>query len=97
VRGGFDVVVSDIGMPGKDGYAFIRDLRALPTDRGGRIPAIALTAFGTAKDRARALSAGYAAHVAKPVEPATLAGAIAHLAPRLENPDGKSRSKKSRN
>jgi signal transduction histidine kinase/CheY-like chemotaxis protein len=74
-----DVLVSDIGMPGKDGYAFIRDVRGLPRDGGGAVPAIALTAFARAEDRARAMLAGYQVHMAKPVEPEELIVTIASL------------------
>ena len=63
-EGGFDVVVSDIGMPGVDGYELLERIRA----GGDLIPAIALTAFARVEDRDRALSAGYAAHLSKPVE-----------------------------
>jgi signal transduction histidine kinase len=76
-----DVLLSDIAMPGEDGYSLIRRLRAM--DRDGRpLPAAALTAFATAADRARALLAGYQAHVAKPVEPSELAAVVAALAGR---------------
>jgi len=71
----FDVLVSDIGMPARDGYDLIRDVRA----RGIPIPAIALTAFARAEERGRALDAGYNAHLAKPVNPVHLARAIARL------------------
>jgi hypothetical protein len=74
-----DVVVSDIGMPEEDGYELIRKVRALPAERGGLTPAIALTGYATRKDRERALSAGYQMHLAKPVEPAELVAAIASL------------------
>jgi len=79
-----DVIVSDIGMPGRDGYDFLRTLRALPAARGGRIPAIALTAYVTQEDRDRALRAGFQKHLAKPVESGVLVAAVAALAP---NPD----------
>ena len=69
-------------MPEKDGYELMRRLRALPEERGGRTPAIALTGYATRKDRERALAAGYQLHIAKPVEPAELATAIASLNPR---------------
>ena len=77
-----DMIISDIGMPGEDGYAFIRRVRALPPDAGGRTPAAALTAFARAEDRTRALRAGYQSHVAKPVEPAELTAVVASLATR---------------
>jgi PAS domain S-box-containing protein len=77
-----DMIVSDIGMPGEDGYDFIRQVRALPPDAGGRTPAAALTAFARAEDRTRALRAGYQTHVAKPVEPTELTAVVASLATR---------------
>jgi signal transduction histidine kinase/DNA-binding response OmpR family regulator len=80
-----DVLISDIGMPAEDGFEFIRKVRAMAPDRGGRIPAIALTAYARAEDRARALEAGFERHLAKPVEPATLASAVANLAHRVAN------------
>jgi PAS domain S-box-containing protein len=73
------VVVSDIGMPVEDGYAFIRRLRSLSAAEGGMTPAIALTAYVRGEDRSKVLSAGYHAHVAKPVEPNTLIAAIASV------------------
>jgi CheY-like chemotaxis protein len=63
------VIVSDIGMPGEDGYTFIRQVRELERGVGRRIPAIALSAYARAEDRLRALRAGYHVHVAKPVDP----------------------------
>jgi CheY-like chemotaxis protein len=76
-----DVLVSDIAMPGEDGYDLIRKVRAL--DGPARhLPAAALTAFATAHDRARALLAGYQAHLPKPVEPSELAAVVAALAGR---------------
>jgi CheY-like chemotaxis protein len=77
-----DMILSDIGMPGEDGYEFIRKVRALHPDKGGRTPAAALTAFARAEDRMRALRAGYQTHAAKPVEPAELTAVVASLATR---------------
>ena len=75
-----DVIISDIGMPGEDGYSLIRNVRLKEArDRQGWKPAIALTAHARVEDRMRALSAGYQAHVAKPVEPAELVAVIASL------------------
>ena len=68
----------DIGMPGMDGYGFIRDVRR----RGFAMPAIALTAFARREDRMLCIQAGYQAHMAKPVEPAELLTMIASLAGR---------------
>jgi signal transduction histidine kinase/ActR/RegA family two-component response regulator len=77
-----DVIVSDIEMPGEDGYAFIREVRRRPPESGGRTPAAALTAYTRAEDRMRALVAGFQIHVPKPVEPAELATVVASLAGR---------------
>jgi CheY-like chemotaxis protein len=74
-----DVMISDIGMPDEDGYELIRKVRARPPEKGGRIPAIALTGYASKKDRERALSAGYHQHIAKPIEQADLIAAIAAL------------------
>jgi len=63
-----DIVLSDIAMPGEDGFAFIRRVRALTEDEGGRVPALALTAYARLEDRTRALLAGFNGHVAKPVD-----------------------------
>ncbi len=78
-----DVVLCDIGMPGEDGYAVLRKLRALEAEHGvalaARVPAIALTAYAEPEDYLKALMAGFQAHLAKPVDPAELATAIARL------------------
>lgn len=73
-----DALVSDIGMPGMDGYALARTLRARDVSQGGRIPAIALTAFSRSEDRTRALTAGFSAHIPKPVEPFELIVVLAN-------------------
>lgn len=78
----FDVLLSDIGMSGMDGYALISEIRQLPVERGGKIPAAALTAYAGLEDRRRMLSAGYQMHIPKPVEPAELAKVVANLAER---------------
>ena len=72
-----DILISDIGMPDEDGYEFIRKLRELPPEKGGRTPAIALTGYASRKDRERALGAGYHQHMAKPIEQADMIAAIA--------------------
>jgi PAS domain S-box-containing protein len=77
-----DVLVSDIEMPQEDGYSFIRKIRELPADKGGRVPAAALTAYASTADRMRVLSAGFNIHLAKPVQPAELAVVVANLAGR---------------
>jgi len=79
-----DVVMSDIGMPGMDGYEFIRRVRRLPVQEGGAIPAIALTAFARTEDRTRALLDGYQLHLAKPVVATELVVALASLRSGLE-------------
>jgi CheY-like chemotaxis protein len=76
-----DVIVSDIGMPGQDGNDLLRSIRALPAEQGGRIPAIALTAYVTSEDRARTLSAGFQAHIAKPADANEIIAAVATHAP----------------
>lgn len=75
-------LISDIGMPGMDGYELIQAVRSLPASRGGNIPAVALTAFARAEDRKRSLLAGFQAHVTKPVDPGELVAAIASLVGR---------------
>lgn len=77
-----DVLVCDISMPEVDGYALIGRVRELAPEEGGRIPAVALTAYGRAIDRIRALSAGFNMHIPKPVEPAELATVVASLTGR---------------
>lgn len=80
-----DVIVSDIGMPDKDGFEMIRELRARSPE-AAKIPAIALTAFARSEDRTRAMLAGYQVHLAKPVEPQELIAAVANLAGRTGIP-----------
>jgi signal transduction histidine kinase/CheY-like chemotaxis protein len=75
----FDVIISDIGMPERDGYQLMRAIRALPPERGGRTPAIAVTAFARSEDRTRALLSGYQVHLAKPIEPHELVVTVASL------------------
>jgi len=76
-----DLVVSDIGMPGEDGYALARAIRALPPERGGRVPAVALTALARGEDRKQALLAGFKAHVPKPVDLEELLAVLHALLP----------------
>ncbi|MFO0663969.1 MAG: ATP-binding protein [Polyangiaceae bacterium] len=73
------VVVSDIGMPEEDGYAFIRKLRALPQEKGGSTPTVALTAYARAEERTKTLVAGFNMHLPKPVEPTELLAVLASL------------------
>jgi len=77
-----DVLVCDIGMPEEDGYQLIKKVRALPRERGGRIPAVALTAYARAEDRLRALRAGYQMHIPKPVEVTELVAIVANIVQR---------------
>src|SRR5688572_677084 len=78
-RARFDVLISDVGMPGEDGLSLIRRVRQLSPDAGGRIPAVALTAYARGEDRARALRAGFSTHLAKPIEPSDLVLVVAAL------------------
>jgi CheY-like chemotaxis protein len=73
------VLISDIGMPQEDGYELIRRVRALPPQRGGDLPAAALTAYARPEDRRRLLNAGFSMHVPKPVEPAELVATVGTL------------------
>lgn len=77
--GGVDLVLCDIGMPGTDGYTFIRDLRLRSPEHGGRTPAIAVTAFARVEDRTRALLAGFSGHLAKPVDSLELVATVASI------------------
>jgi len=79
-----DVLVSDIGMPGEDGYALIRKVRARAPQRGGLIPALALTGYASAEDAARALAAGFQTYMPKPINLAELVAGVANLAKRAE-------------
>lgn len=78
-----DMLISDIGMPSESGYDLIRMVRALPADKGGQTPAIAITAYARTQDRLQILSAGFQMHVPKPIEPIELATVVASLAKRL--------------
>ena len=82
-----DVLVSDLAMPGENGYDLIRQVRALPADRGGRTPAAALSAYARGEDRERAVAAGYQIHFSKPFAPVELCGAVALLAARMRPDD----------
>ena len=73
------LILSDIGMPGEDGYSFIQRVRARSPDEGGRTPAVALTAYTRTEDRMRVLMAGFSNHVPKPVEPLELLAVLASL------------------
>jgi CheY-like chemotaxis protein len=78
------VLVSDIAMPGRDGYDLIQSIRALSAGEGGKIPALALTAHARAEDRRRSFLAGFDLHVAKPVDPAELLVVVATLGKQVE-------------
>jgi CheY-like chemotaxis protein len=88
-----DVLVCDIGMPGEDGYTFIRRLRSIEETQGGALPAVALSAYARSDDRTKAIRSGFQNHLAKPVEPAELLAVISSLANRKlstpPNPDGR--------
>ena len=77
-----DILISDVGMPGIDGYDLIRQIRDLPRERGGKVAAIALTAYTRTEDRLQALRAGYDMHVPKPVELAELVAVAVSVARR---------------
>ena len=87
-----DVIVSDVGMPDKDGYDFIREVRSLPQSAGGATPAIALTAFARSEDRTRAMLAGYQVHVSKPIEAPELIATVGSLTGRTGPRKGESAS-----
>ncbi|WP_395736831.1 ATP-binding protein [Prosthecobacter sp.] len=75
-----NVLISDIGMPDRDGYSLIRDIRQLPASKGGNIPAIALTAYTRTEDRIKAIAAGFQMHIAKPADAVELMTMVASLA-----------------
>ncbi len=77
-----DILISDLGMPDEDGYSLISKIRALPPERGGQIPAAALTAYARAEDRMRVLRSGFQFHLPKPVDSAELVTVVASLAGR---------------
>lgn len=77
-----DVLICDIGLPNEDGYEFIQTIRSTSKSTGATIPALALTAYAQPNDHAKALTAGYHDHLAKPVEPNQLLNAIANIARR---------------
>ncbi|MBU7582472.1 MAG: response regulator [Nostoc sp. TH1S01] len=74
-----DVLISDISMPGEDGYSLIRKIRSLKSDVGGRVLAIALTAYGDRESCVHALESGFQTHVSKPVDPEELVEIVANL------------------
>jgi CheY-like chemotaxis protein len=80
------VLLSDIGLPNEDGYSFIQKVRALPPARGGLVPAAALTAFTSDRDKGKAWGSGFEEHVGKPTDPLTIVVLVANLA--RESPYG---------
>lgn len=80
-----DILISDLGMPNEDGYALLRRVRKLEPKNGGKIPAIALTAYARIQDRTATLLAGFQSHISKPVELAELIALIANLAGRIQD------------
>jgi CheY-like chemotaxis protein len=74
-----EVIVSDIGMPGEDGYSLMRRIRARGHGRGAEVPSIAVTAYTSTVDRRRAIQAGFDLHVAKPVRAGALLDALRNL------------------
>ena len=75
-----DIVLADIGMPERDGYDLLREVRMRPPEQGGDLPAVAMTAYARPEDRERAIAAGFQEHVRKPVDPAELLRVLARLA-----------------
>jgi CheY-like chemotaxis protein len=75
----FHILVSDIMMPDEDGYSLLKKVRALPPERGGRIPAVALTAHSLVQDRLQSLRAGFQSHVPKPLVPEELVEVVSSL------------------
>ncbi len=82
-----DILLSDIRMPEMDGYMLMRQIRALPPEQGGQIPAIALTAYAGEVDQQQALSSGFQIHLSKPIDPEQIVNAISILC----NPEGTAR------
>jgi CheY-like chemotaxis protein len=72
-------VLCDIGLPGENGYTLLRQIRALGAEKGGNVPALALTAYARPEDRQQALAAGFQMHLSKPIDPSLLTGAIEHV------------------
>jgi CheY-like chemotaxis protein len=77
-----DVLISDIAMPGEDGYSLIRKIRRIPADQGGMIPAVALTAYAKIEDRVTILGAGFQMYLSKPADPNELVAVVSSLAKR---------------
>jgi two-component system CheB/CheR fusion protein len=79
-----DVLISDLGMPGEDGYELIRRVRLLPAEAGGRLPSLAVSAYATEEHRKKVMRTGFQKHLEKPVAPAELVAEVARLAGRWE-------------
>jgi len=77
-----DVLISDIGMPDEDGYSFLKKVRSLPQDKGGNVPALALTAYTKEEDRELAIAAGFQMHLGKPLDITELLQAVFQLSPK---------------
>jgi signal transduction histidine kinase/DNA-binding response OmpR family regulator len=86
-----DLLVSDVGMPGEDGYSLMRRIRSLDPEHGGQTPALALTAYARAEDRERSIQAGFQMHLPKPVEPAELVLVVAGLTAKTGDPKNEPR------
>jgi len=86
-----DVLVSDIGMPGEDGYSLLRKVRLRSPAQGGKVPAIAISAYAREEDRIRSLAAGFQIHIAKPFEPSEVLAAVGRMAARRERKAGEER------
>jgi CheY-like chemotaxis protein len=85
------MLISDIVMPGEDGYCLIRRIRALVPQEGGQVPAAALTAFATSEDRTKALRAGFQMHLPKPVDLAELVTVVRAL---TQKPDASAKPRR---
>jgi CheY-like chemotaxis protein len=79
-----DVLISDLGMPGADGYELIRRVRLMPPDAGGELPALAVSAYATEEHLKRVIRTGFQRHLEKPVAAAELLTAVARLAGRVQ-------------
>ena len=80
-----EIIISDIGMPDADGYAFMEEVRNLPEAEGGKTPAIAVTGFARPEDRICAMTAGYQMHFCKPIDAHQLISAVSKLIRNHEN------------
>jgi CheY-like chemotaxis protein len=86
LRQSFDVLVADVGMPEQDGYALMRAIRSLPERTRSRVPAVAVTAYATTRERDQAFEAGFDAHAAKPLDPDDLVVLVANAARKPQSP-----------